>query len=199
VAKPLEFTISTLLLELVQVTVEERSCVLPSENVPVAVNWLLEPLGMLGGLAGVMAIELSVALVVVVVKVLVIPFTVTVIVLVPGATPVIRPLLLTVTADVLEELKVALVVRTCVVPSENVPVTVTCALVPAATLGELGLKEIETSVAGVTEKLEVEAVLPPKVAVNCAVPTPFPVARPLASIETTLALELDQVADADRS
>ncbi len=59
-------------------------------------------------------------------------------------------------------------------PSEKVPVTVTCSLEPAATLGIAGLKAIETSVAGVTWKLEVEALCPPKAAETCAEPTPLP-------------------------
>ncbi len=68
-------------------------------------------MAMLDGLAGVTVIEVSVALVTVAVKVLVMPPACTVTVLVPGATPVITPLLLTVTAAWLEELKVELLVR----------------------------------------------------------------------------------------
>ncbi len=56
-------------------------------------------------------------------------------------------------------------VRFWVEPSEKVPVTVSCTLVPAGMDGLLGLKAMETRVAGVTWKLEVDAVKLPKVAV----------------------------------
>ncbi len=103
-ARPLVLTVSTAELDVLHVAVEERFCVLPSEYVPVAVNCSLEPFGMLAGLAGVMAMELSVAAVVVAVKVLVTLPTVTVMVLAPAATPVIKPVLFTVTAEGVDEL-----------------------------------------------------------------------------------------------
>jgi hypothetical protein len=199
VASPCVSTVYTAGSELVHATVEERFCVLPSEKVPVAVNCSVVPFAKLGGTEGVMAIETRVEALVVALKLLVCPSTVTVTLLVPGATPVITPLLFTVTAAGFDEENTALLVRFCVEPSEKVPVTVTCALVPAATLGLLGLKETETRVAGVTWKLDVDALLLPKAALIWAAPTPLPVARPLALIDATVRLELDQVADDDRS
>ena len=53
---------------------------------------------------------------------------------VPAATPVARPLLLTVAADVVDEVQVTCVVIFWVVWSEYVPVAVNCWVTPAAML-----------------------------------------------------------------
>ena len=198
VARPFVSTVITAELEVLQVTVEEMFWVLLSLKWPVAVNCSVVPFAKLGGLAGVMVMELRVALVAAAVKVFVTPSTEKVTVLLPGATAVMSPLLLTLTDAALEELKTALLVRFCVDPSENVPVTVSCVLVPWARTGLDGLKAMETRVAEVTRKLAVDAVVLPKAALIWADPAAMPVARPLASTEATLALEVDQVTWVER-
>src|SRR6187549_608496 len=62
VAKPALLMVALAGVPEVQVTWLVRSCVVVSENVPVAVNWRVVPSGLLG-LPGVTAIEDSVALV----------------------------------------------------------------------------------------------------------------------------------------
>ncbi len=69
-----------------------------------AVNCSLDPFAKLGGIAGEIVIDTRVAFVTVARKVLDRPSTETVTVLTPGATPVITPLLLTVTAAGFDEL-----------------------------------------------------------------------------------------------
>jgi hypothetical protein len=100
--------------EELHVTNDDMSCVVESEYVPVAKNCLVVPFAMLG-LAGVTAIDDSVALVTVSV---VVPDTVprvAVIVVEPTATDVASPLepavLLIVATDTAEELQVTVDVR----------------------------------------------------------------------------------------
>jgi hypothetical protein len=71
--------------------------------------------------------------------------TLAVIVLVPCATPVANPLLLTVATGVAEEIHLAVLVRFCVVPLLYVPVAVNCWVVPAAMEELAGVTAIETS------------------------------------------------------
>ncbi|MDR3579358.1 MAG: hypothetical protein P4L44_05300 [Oryzomonas sp.] len=120
-----------LVLEELQVTDEVRSCVVPSENVPVALNCWVPPTATVG-LAGWSAIELSVSEETVkVVEAETFP-DVALIVVMPAATAAAVPLLPAVllmvatTVLVLEELQVTDEVRSCIVPSENVPVAVNC-------------------------------------------------------------------------
>jgi hypothetical protein len=104
VTRPVLFTVKTEVVELLQVTVEVRFWVEPSEYVPVAANCCVVPFAMLAGVVGVMVIPVKVAVEAAAVKLLVVPFTVTVIVVVPGATPVITPVLLMLITDAFEEL-----------------------------------------------------------------------------------------------
>jgi len=60
VARPLPLTVATAVLDELQMTCVVISLLVPSEYVPVAVNCLVTPPGMLG-LVGVTAIEKSVA------------------------------------------------------------------------------------------------------------------------------------------
>ena len=78
--------------------------VVPSEKVPVAVNCCVVPLANAIGLAGVIAIDTSVALLTVTLKLFVTPFTCTVIVLLPGPTPDTTPVELTVATAAFDEL-----------------------------------------------------------------------------------------------
>jgi hypothetical protein len=65
----------------------------------------------------------------------------------PAATPVARPAELTVAAAAFDELQVAVLVRSCVLPSLKVPVALNCTGgAPTATLGFLGVTAIELSV-----------------------------------------------------
>jgi hypothetical protein len=124
---------ATLVLEEFQATVSVRSCVVLSENVPVAVNCWVVPLAMLG-LVGVIARDTSVAgFTVSVVEPDILPDD-AVIVVVPAATAAAKPELLIVATPVLDEPQVTVVVRFCVVLSENVPVAVNCWVVPLAML-----------------------------------------------------------------
>ncbi len=209
VAKPLEpaalLTVATPVLDELQVAEAVRSCVVLSENVPVAENCVVVPLAMLG-LEGVTVMDTRVA-----------GFTVSevdpvtlpdaaVIVVVPAATEVARPLepaaLLTAATPVLDELQVAEAVRSCVVLSENVPVAENCLVVPLAMLGLEGVTVMDTRVAGFTVS-EVDPVTLPDVAVTVVVPAATDVARPLepAALLTAATPVLDelQVAEAVRS
>src|SRR6202041_3230344 len=102
-----------------------RFCVVPSLNVPVAVNCCVAPL-VIEGFAGVTAIDCSVAAVTVsAVDPLTVP-DVALIVDVPTPAPVPSPPAVIVATVVVPELHVAVLVRFCVVPSLNVPVAVNC-------------------------------------------------------------------------
>lgn len=127
------------------------------------------------------AIDLSVAAVTVTTVVPEIPACAAVIVAVPVATPVSRPslpaVLLTTAILVAEELQLTELVRSCVLPSENVPVAASCNATPAAIDGEAGAMAMELRVAGVTV-IEVVPLIPLSVAVIVALPGAIPVSNP---------------------
>src|SRR4051794_20418354 len=106
------------------------------------------------GLAGVTAIETSVAAVTESGRAPGTEPDVALRVVVPMLAPVARPLLpaalLTVAALVFDEAHVTESVRSCVVPLEYVPVAVNCWVVPAAMDGLAGVTAMETRVAAVT-------------------------------------------------
>jgi len=81
-------------------------------------------------------------------------------VVVPAATAVASPLLLIVATDVSDELQVTCPVRSKVVPSENVPVAVSCPLIAAGTLGSAGVIDREDRVAEVTVRIVLADALP---------------------------------------
>ncbi len=93
-------------------------------------------------------------------------------------------------------------VRSCFVPSENVPVAANCLVVPTALVELKGVTEIETSAAGITVS-EVDPVMLPDVAVIVVDPVETDVARPLVPasllIVVTPVLDELQVAEAVRS
>ena len=101
-----------------------RGCMLPSENVPVAVSCTLVPLAM-DGFGGVTVIDVRTAAVTVTVVEPVTPACVAVTVPLPSLAPVTKPVGLTVAEPVEVQLNNG-VVRICVVPSESVPVAVSC-------------------------------------------------------------------------
>ena len=162
------------------VTVAVRFCVVPSLYVPVATNCWVVPFA-IDGVAGVTAIDTSVAAVTVSV---VLPLTAPIVAemtVVPAATPVARPT----DPAALEIVAVAVVADAQVtVPSGSAswrrctsPWRRIAALVPLAIDGVTGVTAIDTSVAAVT----VSVVLPliaALVAVMTDVPAATLVARP---------------------
>ena len=93
VATPAEDTVTTLVSELVQVTLEVISIVSPSAYAPVATNNCVEPTAKLAGAAGVTAMEdkAGAGTIVKVTTGLVTFKKVAVIFVVPAATPVTKP------------------------------------------------------------------------------------------------------------
>ena len=163
-----------------QVTAVVRFCVEPSEYVPVTVNCRVVPNAMLG-LDGIIARETSVACVTVRVVLPEMPPNVAVMVVDPTATGVANPFepaaLLMAATDDADEPQVTAVVRFCVEPSEYVPVTVNCWVVPNAMLGLDGVIARETSVACVTVRVVLPE-MPPNVAVIVVDPAASGVANP---------------------
>lgn len=124
VAKPVAVIVATAVFEELQATELVRFCVLPSVNVPVAVNWSVVPAAS-EELAPLTVIVCSVAAVMVSPKAFeVTPFCDAVMFVEPTLFAVAKPLALIVATAVLEELHVTEVVRFCVVPSVKVPVAV---------------------------------------------------------------------------
>src|ERR1700675_154692 len=127
------------------------------------------------GVAGVTAIDDSVAAVTVnVVDPTTAPL-VALIVDVPTFTAVANPAALIVAVAVVPDAHVTLAVKFCVELSLNVPVAVNCCELPAATLGFAGVTAIDTSVTGVTVSI-VDPVMLPLIAEIVDVPVPTPVA-----------------------
>src|ERR1700735_1146437 len=189
VAIPPVVMVATPVVAELQVTELVRFCVELSENVPVAVNCCFAP-ALIEGLAGVTAIDTSVAAVTVrVVEPLIAPET-ALIVLVPGATPVAIPPVVMVATPVVAELQVTELVRFCVELSENVPVAVNCCFAPALIEGLAGVTAIDTSVAAVTVRV-VEPLIAPETALIVLVPVATPVAiPPVVMVATPVVAEL---------
>jgi hypothetical protein len=108
--------------EELHVTVDVRFCVVPSDNIPVAMNCSVMPM-MMVGLDGVTVIATSTGAVTVsIAEFEVTPEKAAVIVVVPVARDVASPLvpaaLLTVAICMFDDIQVAAAVRFCVVPSE---------------------------------------------------------------------------------
>jgi hypothetical protein len=96
---------------------------------------------------------------------------------VPIPTPVAKPVPFIVATEVAAEAHVAVLLRSCVELSLNVPVAVNCCVVPLAIDGFAGVTAMETSVGGVTVSV-VEPVTPFSVAEIEEVPVATAVARP---------------------
>src|SRR5271154_5542830 len=163
-----------------QVTLDVRFCVVPSLNVPVAVNCCVAPL-VIEGCAGATVIDCTVAAVTVrTVEPLIAP-DVALIVEVPTPAPVARPAVVIVAVVVVPDDQVTVDVRFWVEPSLNVPVAVNCWVLPLVIDGFAGVTAIDCSVAAVTVST-VEPEIDDDVAVMVEVPTPAPLARPAALI-----------------
>jgi hypothetical protein len=152
----------------VHCTVAVMFCVLPSVYVPVAVNSCGVSCGSVG-IAGVTAIDTNTAAVIVtVVEPLVCPDVALILVL-PEAAPLATPWAFTDAMLEFPLIQVAVAVRSNVLPSEYVPVAVSCCVVPRAKDGFTGVTAIETKVgaAGLTvcvsgdEVLELSLESPP--------------------------------------
>jgi hypothetical protein len=132
-----------------------KSCVVPSEKVPVAVSCTVVSLAS-EGFTGVITIEARTAGVTVTVVDPETPALVAVMVAVPTLIVVTEPPMpaLPTTATVGDdECQAAVFVRSCAVASEKVPVAVSCTLLPWAMEGFAGATRIELRVADVTVTL----------------------------------------------
>jgi hypothetical protein len=97
------------------------------------------------------------------------------------ANPLVPGVLLMVATDVFDETHVTDAVKSCRLPSLNVPVAVNCCVVLPVTremVGETGVTRIETSAVGVIVSVALLEVIPEKFAVMVVVPSPTDVARP---------------------
>ena len=145
-----------------------RSCVVPSVKVPVAVNCCGLPRGTVAS-GGLIAIDTSVAAVTVSRVELLMAPELAVTVAVPIPVLCASPALLIVAVETVSDDQVAVLVRSCVLPSVNVPDTVNGCVVPKAMEGLAGVMARDTSTAVVTVRV-VEPVTEPEVAVMVVVP-----------------------------
>lgn len=196
-AKPDDRTCAILGLDDFQLKPGKFADVLPSLNVPVAVN-LIDVLLAILGLLGVMVIETRCA--VETVKP-VEPFTdptEAMIVLVPVVRLVASPWLLIVAAAGFEEAHKADAVMSCVLLSLKVPVAVNCLVVATAMLEFAGVTAIAIKVAPVMVRLALP-VTDPEVAEIVACPAANALTRPEESTEAVLVAEDDQVTEVSNS
>lgn len=100
---------------------------------------------------------------------------------VPRFLAVTRPLTVTVAMEVEPELQVDTLVTSCVVPSENVAITVNCLLRPSARVAGPVIDN-DVALADVTVNTAVSEVIEPEVAVMLVVPAPTPNANPLVGV-----------------
>jgi len=192
VAAPFVSTIATVTSDDVHTTWGVIVSLLPSLKCPTALNCCVPPRAAVG-VAGVSRIDVRVAPVIVACADPTTPFNTAPIVAVPCATPIAPPklpgTLLIIATDADEDVQVTDGVRSCVVPSCNVPVAVKRKYVPAATVSVAGV--IAIAVTGSTVMVAV-ADCPPRVAVMVVVPALIPVMDPCALIVATVVSELCQ-------
>ena len=171
-ASPAEFAVLLMVATFAAVELQwpdcVRSCVVPSVKVPVAVNCCVVPRGMVA-VCGLIAMDTRAAGVTVSSVELLIPPEFAVMLAVPMPALCASPLLLMVAAEAVSEDQVAVLVRSCVLPSVNDPIAVNCCIVPSAMDGAVGVTAMETKAAEVTV-IVVEPVIEPEVAEMLAVP-----------------------------
>jgi hypothetical protein len=109
------------------------------------------------------------------------PPLVALIVEVPAFTAVARPAALIVATAVVPDAHVAVLVRSCVELSLNVPIAVNCCVLPSKMEGFAGVTAIDDSTGAVTVSTAVFEVTPPCAAVMFVVPTPAPDASPVVA------------------
>ena len=124
--------------------------------------------------------------------------TVALIVVVPTVKLEASPVELTLATLGLDEFQVAVPVRSCVLLSLYVPVTVNCRVSPTITDGLTGLSAMLVKTAEVTVSTA-ELLMEPDDAVIVVWPGADPVARPLVLIVATDGVEEPQLTDAVRS
>jgi hypothetical protein len=169
-----------------------RSCVVPSENVPVAVNCCVVLFAIVA-VGGMMAIETSVAAVTVST---VEPFNdpdVAEIVAVPCPTLVANPAALIVAVAGVSEDQRAVFVSSSILPSVYVPVAVNCWIVPGAIEGVDGVMATEASAAPVTVNV-VDPLTEPELAEIVALPCATLAANPALLVVAVAGVFDDQVA-----
>ena len=110
----------------------------------------------------------------------------------PCAMAVARPLPLTVTEEVLDELQMTWVVISKLVPSEYAPEAANCWVIPAGMLGLAGVTDMEDRVAEFTVRV-IPPDLDPKVARIAVAPAATAVARPLLFTVATTGFDELQV------
>lgn len=176
--------VATVASEEFQATDVVKFCVLPSVNVPVAVNCLVVVEAMLmSAEAGDTLIDSNLAGVTVSVAALEAMLEkLAVIVVVPSERDVASPfepdVLLIVATLMSEEFQVTSDVKSCVVLSVNVPVAMNGWVFPRATLWFAGVTAIDFSTGAVTVSVADEEGTESRVAVMVAVPTSTAVASP---------------------
>lgn len=167
--------------------------VLPSLNVPVALN-LIEVRTAILGFGGVMLMPTRWAVDTVrSVEPLTVPKAAAIVVL-PVARLVATPVLAIVAAAGFEELQTTDPEMSCVLLSLKDPLAVNCFVVPVATVEFAGMTVMETRVASVTVR-DAVPVTEPDAAVIVVVPVPKLLANPLTSTEATAPDEDDQLTD----
>jgi len=167
--------------------------VLPSENVPVALN-LREVPRAIRGFGGFTLIETRCAVETVSPVDPLTAAKAALIVLLPVATLVSKPWLSMVAAAGFEDVQTEEALMSCVLVSLNVPIAVNCFAVPTAMREFAGVTAIEIKVA----PLIVSDAVPltePELAVMVATPEPMPVARPVESTVAMVDDEEDQSTD----
>jgi hypothetical protein len=185
---PLAFTVRMAGLELVHVAEAVRSCVLPSLKTPVAVRPEVNPNDRLNE-AGVMLMDLRTAAVTVRFAEPATPFTVAETVVLPEARavncPAVPNVLLTLASRGLATLHCADAVTSCVLPSVKAAVAVKFASCPMAMVADAGVRDTETTCAGVTLMSRVAETLP-LVPVMLASPATSALTKPLELTFATL-------------
>jgi hypothetical protein len=116
----------------------------------------------------------------------------------PTRRAVIAPVLLTLTIPALLVFQVAESVRSCVLPSVNDPIAVSCRLAVSGMVGFAGEILIELRAGGETSR-DALPLMPPVVAVTTVVPNPFASATPVLLTLTTRLEALVQETDFVRS
>src|SRR5882762_805524 len=186
---PLALTLATTGLPLAQLTVRPLST-FPAPSFRVALSWRLAPRSTVA-VAGLITTDATGALETVTVAVALCPPLVAVIEAEPAATPVTKPLALTVaTAALLVAHVTARPLRA--VPFESFGVAVNCVVAPTVRLAVAGLSVTEATGTFVTVTADVP-LFPSLVAVIVADPAATPVTSPLALTVATAALLVVQV------
>ena len=186
VANPLLSIVTKEAADELQSTDAVMSCVVLSLKIPVAVNCLVAPMGIVE-LAGETESETRVAFVTVTAAVPLIPPEVAVTVTLPAATPVASPDELTVSKFCAEADHVT-EGSSCVLPSSKIPVALSCTVVPVAMVAVPGVTDRDCRCAFTTVKSE-ESVKVPTAAVIVVVPGPTVVAIPVLALTVATAGE----------